>query len=81
MKVGGRYAEDHVAHPCVRVEDASFLACLTTLVYQCVHDRPLARRASAGVRRTSESRVSLNPPPSGGRVPSRHCGRVDGVSV
>ena len=25
MKVGGRYAEDHVAHPCVRVEDASSL--------------------------------------------------------
>ena len=25
MKVGGRHAEDHVAHPCVRVEDASSL--------------------------------------------------------
>ena len=25
MKVGGRYAEDHVAHPHVRVEDASSL--------------------------------------------------------
>ena len=25
MRVGGRYAEDHVVHPCVRVEDASSL--------------------------------------------------------
>ena len=25
MKVGGRHAEDHVAHPCVRVEGASSL--------------------------------------------------------
>ena len=25
MRVGGRHAEDHVAHPYVRVEDASSL--------------------------------------------------------
>ena len=35
MWVGSQHTENHVAHPCIRVEDAASCLRLTALVYQC----------------------------------------------